>query len=492
MLNVFKRATFIGRTRYLLFDRYYNRVIPVFMVAICISATLLSAVLWKDVDLGGSVVPGLIPVLVIAGLGFVALVYTHMEQFSLIILMCTTLLSDGISTGTGTKITFTLTLLCLYTGLWLFKMIIVDRKIRVLPSTTNIPGLMFIIAATISFFWSSAYTEYHVLFLLEDKLAVRIMTLVVIIVSVITHWLYANNIRSIQTLRFFTWWFIIIGAIFMTPRILTDTVPQPFNAGGQFSTWVGIMSLGQMLFNHDLKKWMRLALLGNLIGWSYISLSLGITWLSGWMPLVLGVAILLFLYSRRMFIIFIIVVSTAFFANETFVQKTFEAEKNESGDSRQEAWQRVLDVTARHPIFGTGPAGYYFYFTVNIGGFFQLSHNNYLDIIGQTGLLGITIWLIFWGAAGIMTWRMYRIIPHNKGFQRGLANTLLASYACTILSMMLGDWITPFPYTQSLAGVDYTIWAWMLLGITIAFYYIAKREQQAEAAANRELVVQSS
>ena len=66
---------------------------------------------------------------------------------------------------------------------------------------------------------------------------------------------------------------------------------------------------------------------------------------------------------------------------------------------------------------------------------------------------------------------MYRTVQGND-FAKGLKFALLAAYPATIVSMMLGDWVTPFIYTQTLAGIDYAIWAWMVAGMTVALYHI--------------------
>jgi O-antigen ligase len=123
-----------------------------------------------------------------------------------------------------------------------------------------------------------------------------------------------------------------------------------------------------------------------------------------------------------------------------------------------------------------GPAGYHFYFSLRINGFYQLSHNNYVDIVAQTGIVGSVFFVWMWLAMGWMTWRMYRSVP-RQGFRYGLAISLVAAYCVSIVTMMLGDWITPFPYTQTLAGIDYTIWHWMMAGLTVALYYESRQRE---------------
>ena len=229
---------------------------------------------------------------------------------------------------------------------------------------------------------------------------------------------------------------------------------------------------------------MRGALGVIIVGWFYVTMTLGVSWLSGWLPLLVGFAAVLFFYSRKLFTLALVVALGFYIIAYAGIQDNFSRENEESGGTRSEAWQRVFDLTERHILFGTGPAGYHFYFTVNISGLFQLAHNNYVDIIGQTGVVGFTLWILLWGCMGLVMWRLYRVIPlMGGGFQKGLAYALLASYPCTLVAMALGDWVTPFPYTQTLQGIDYTIWAWIMPGLATAMYYITLENAKVTEAA---------
>ena len=483
MIHLYSRAPIIGKMRYFFLDRNYNLTVRISLILMCLIATLVTAFLFKGIDEGGSPIPGLIPMLAIGGIAGLAVVYTNMEVFSVLVLMITMLVNDGIPTGSGTKATFTFVLLYLWLFIWLFKMIVVERKFSIRFTPANIPILLFSVAVIISLFWSSAYPEPSVQYLLDSKLAPRLMTTLVLIISPLTFIFYVNHVRSLRTLRFITWWFIIIGFIYMLIRIGLGSVPVPLNARGQFPTWVGVIALGQLLFNKDLKTWMRIALLATIVGWLYITMTLGISWLSGWVPLLVGFVGVIFFYSRKLLTVVLLIALVYFIIGYSAIQANFAREDKESGGTRSQAWQRVFNLTGRHFLFGTGPAGYHFYFTVNISGFFQLSHNNYIDIIAQTGVTGFSLWLLLWGGIGLTTWRMYRLIPYmGGGFQKGLAISLVASYFCTLVTMGLGDWVTPFPYTQTLQGIDYTIWAWILPGLAGALYYITKENMQGVAA----------
>jgi O-antigen ligase len=479
MMHIYRQASIIGKMRYFFLDRNYNRTIHTLLIGLCLGTTLLSTILFMDVDAGGTPILGLMPILAVAGIAGLIVIYINMELFGLMVLVVTMVLNDGISTGSGTKATFTFVLICIWLMMWFFKMLVVEKKWQIRPTPANIPILLFIIIVIISLVWSSTFPEPAVKYLLDSKIAPRIMTTVVLIISPLTFILYANHLRSMRSLQFITWWFIGVGTVFLVLRLGLGTVPIPLNSGGQFPTWVGIIALAQFLYNRELAAWLRILLLIILGGWLYVVMSLGITWLSGWLPLLVGIAAVVFFYSRRIALLIVVIAASYYLINFNSFQETFARENEESGGTRSEAWMRVFNVTERHYLFGTGPAGYYFYFTVSLTGLWQLSHNNYIDIIAQTGIVGFALWIILWGGIGIMIWRLYRIMPKmGGGFQKGLAIALVAGYACTIVSMALGDWVTPFTYTQGLQGIDYTIWAWILPGAATALYYLTKENDE--------------
>jgi O-antigen ligase len=152
------------------------------------------------------------------------------------------------------------------------------------------------------------------------------------------------------------------------------------------------------------------------------------------------------------------------------VQEQVNAENETSGSTRVVAWERTFSIFDDHWLLGTGPAGYAFYFAARLSGFYQFSHNNYVDILAQLGILGITFFVLIWLAVNFISLSNYRYMSKDGGFRQGLAASLVAMNAATLLIMWLGDWVTPFTYTQGLEGIDYTIWPWIFAGLTLALY----------------------
>jgi hypothetical protein len=63
-----------------------------------------------------------------------------------------------------------------------------------------------------------------------------------------------------------------------------------------------------------------------------------------------------------------------------------------------------------------------------------------------------------------------RRVPRG-GFEHGLAASLLAGFVGLIVAMGLGDWFIPFAFTQGIAGYDYTVWGWMMIGAIMLLYH---------------------
>ncbi|HEX2906573.1 MAG TPA: O-antigen ligase family protein [Phototrophicaceae bacterium] len=479
LLNFLGRRSIFGKTRYFL-ERHYNRILRIGLVTICLGLTLVSTLLFRETRLVGTdALKGMLPILLMVGITIFVVFYYHLPSAILLVPIVSTVLAEGIGTGTGTKITFTFLLLYLLVFIWLYKMLVVERKLKVRPAPANVPILIFMGVVVFSLIWSSLYVEYAVSFLFQDKFFPRLMTMMVLLISPATYFLFANNIQSVRQLRFITWWFIAIGSIFITFRLTTSRLPSPLNDRGQFPTWIVALAAGQLLFNRKLHPVIRIGLLFPIAGWAYYQLGLGISWLSGWLPLVASLIVISFFYSRRVFAVLCVIGLIFALTNEGFIDNLIGAETTESGDTRSEAWSRIFTVYDDHILFGTGPAGYAFYLKVARSDK-NFSHNNYIDIISQTGVFGITSFFCFWIGVAIVSLKGAFVVWEND-FERGLAIALLGANASTFITMFLGDWVTPFPYTQGLGGIDYTIWAWILAGMTIALYDLRPRPQLTPA-----------
>lgn len=464
-----------------MFHRHYNRIVEWTLVILCLAITLLSTFLLRDATRPNQLIIAMAPILIIAGAAVFGLIYTHLHWIAVLIPIISTVFHEGIRTGSETKLTVTFILLNVWALLWLFKMLVVQRKFTLLPAAINWTALFFICLATLSFIWSSLFVDHQVGFLYNNKLLPRLMTFDVMIISPLASLLFANHLRSERSFKWIAWWFVAVGSVFWIRYFIPWSSANVINTDGQFSAFVCAFALGQLFCNRRLRWYMRLALVGIIGIWMYVQIQLGMSWLSGWLPVVLAIGTVSFLYSRKVTLLLVLAAAFYVVAISDVFEANLERENEESGVTRTAAWEQALGIAKDHLLLGTGPAGYHYYLTAYgayDSGIAQLSHNNFVDVIAQNGVGGFIAYISFWIGAGIMTWKLLWV-PVQDGFLRGVKISLLACYPVTLLSMMLGDWVIPFPYTQTLAGIDYTIWHWMMAGMTVALYHFLSNRNKA-------------
>src|SRR5574338_1691298 len=90
------------------------------------------------------------------------------------------------------------------------------------------------------------------------------------------------------------------------------------------------------------------------------------------------------------------------------------------------------------------------------------SHNNYVDIIAQTGIIGLFFFLLFFWKMGWIGLGLLKRVP--EGFEKAYVYGALGGIAGTLVSAMLGDWVIPFVYNVGFTGFRASLMGWMFLG----------------------------
>jgi len=133
---------------------------------------------------------------------------------------------------------------------------------------------------------------------------------------------------------------------------------------------------------------------------------------------------------------------------------------DESAQSRLDFWKDALIITAKKP-WGLG------FMVFKEQGHFRDTHNMYLNIAVEEGVLGIFLflWILMNGYKYGM--KLYNLKGNN--FSRGLAVGWIGCLTGFMLSNMFGNRLTYFP----LAG-----YFWILLGMVVKSVLILKKEQE--------------
>ena len=128
------------------------------------------------------------------------------------------------------------------------------------------------------------------------------------------------------------------------------------------------------------------------------------------------------------------------------------------------------EIIKVNPVLGLGPGNYYNYtllFPI-LGWYVEFnSHNNYVDIVAQTGILGLICFIWFMVVTWRLGWRLRNEVPKD-GFTQAFIYGTLGGLAGSIAAGMLGDWVLPFVYNIGIYGMRSSIYAWFFLGGLVA------------------------
>jgi len=131
------------------------------------------------------------------------------------------------------------------------------------------------------------------------------------------------------------------------------------------------------------------------------------------------------------------------------------------------------------PLLGLGPANYYHYTPLYpiLGYYVKFnSHNNYLDILLQVGIVGTLAfsWLMF--ALARLGWTLrQRVGQWTDQFAISYVNACLAGLMATLVSAWLGDWFLPFVYNIGFNGLRSSLIAWIFLGGLLVIEQLARQ-----------------
>jgi len=286
------------------------------------------------------------------------------------------------------------------------------------------------------------------------------------ILSAGAFWLAAYRLGDERWLWGMVAAFLAVGAIYLTGRIVPGGkfIIRFFDAGAVgslFWAWMMALAAGQAIFNKKLPWWGRLALLGLAAVTIYVAYKQMNGWKSGWVPPLVVLAVLMALRSWRVALAMVVggaVLVPGLVAN-------LIASDAYSYSTRLDAWLILVEIVKVNPVLGLGPANYHWYTVLfPIRGYAVQfnSHNQYVDMVAQTGVLGLLAFFWFVWEVGRLGWRLRRRLP--EGFPQAYAYSALAGLAGTVVSGMLGDWIIPFFYNIGLKGFRASVLVWLFLG----------------------------
>ena len=302
------------------------------------------------------------------------------------------------------------------------------------------------------------------------------------LISALTFLLAATQIRTIEWLKRITWIFIGVGAIVTFGRIFSgplELLNQLVNRnamGRLFWTGLVAMAVAQGFTNTTLRRGLRIVLLSIAAGVIYLNLLHSGSWASGWIPPLVATITIVLVEIPRIGAAALLAGVTAALSNYRGVTDSLLSGNEYSLLTRFEAWRIVGEIVSASPIVGLGPANYYWYaplfpvlgYSVRFN-----SHNNYIDLVAQTGVLGLLAFVWFSLAVARIGWSLLTRVP--AGFPRAYALGAIGGLVGTLVAGMLGDWIIPFVYNIGLDGMRDSLIGWLFLGGLVAMEQLYRK-----------------
>ena len=380
----------------------------------------------------------------------------------------------ALPTGTGSKLVLSLILSLAFTFMWLFNTFILNKHtMRLLASPLNAPVLAWCIVSVVAYVWSLLMRD-SLLYVARSFTIVQVAALVVNILLPLQMLLIINTIgvlkydEGVLWLKRMVYVVLAIAAFAIVGEILGLPFVNRFYANGirgLFSMWAFVLAMALVLYDSSLNNFMRAVLLGIAGAWFYRDFVQHSGWLSGWLPMVVAGGVLAFLRSKRLFALTMVVVLIYIGLHwEELYLRIVVSNIEEGSMSRLDIWAMAMTHIKRHPLFGMGPAGYAAYYMTYNPLNARSTHNNLFDVVAQTGVIGFAVFIWLGVSVFAMAWKLTSSQKGEHTFEEGLAAAVTAGCVGGLAGMMLGDWVLPFAYNQTISGFDNAVFTWLLFG----------------------------
>lgn len=380
-------------------------------------------------------------------------------------------------------INVTMIILILMVFLWAMDMFIAKRRFEFVRSGPVRPTLYFMVVCVAALLMGQVL--WYVTSV-QAPLDTQLGGFAIYFFSLAALAMTGNIIKDIRWLKAFVWLFVGLGGIYVLARALNNSVldnyyMRGFTANSMFWLWLVALPLAQVIYNPKLSKWQRVALFFVTFIAMYVAIVQLRDWKSGWVPSLIVIAVLVGLRYPKLGITFIPVAAIGFI----YLAQQQIASEGWSWGTRLDAWRIVLEVSRVNPVLGLGFANYYWYVTLfNIRGYYVQfnSHNQYVDLIAQTGIVGLILFIWIMVEIGRLAWSLMQSLP--DGFARGYAYGVFAGLAGVLVAAFLVDWVLPFAYNIGLTGFRASILPWIFFGGLISIeqiYFADVRKDQARA-----------
>jgi O-antigen ligase len=384
----------------------------------------------------------------------------------------------------------TMVLAVVLLALWISEMMLRQHRIALMPSYTFPPLFALLLVATASFGFGQL-NWYQ--FAQRAPLGAQLGGLSLYYLSAGVYLVAAHWIDDIRWIRWLVWLFLGLGSAAVFGWIVPGPVGGLLGSilsnqatGSLFWTWLLIHAFSQAALNDELHPRWRIALGLLSLATLYVMVTALWTWNSGWVPPLISVfVIIVFAFPRLGSVGIFMGILGVLVKLSSVIASVMVGDNQYSLATRLEAWIILWNVVKPNPILGLGPANYYWYtplFPIRGYAVSFNSHQQYVDLLLQVGILGLICFVAFFASVGWMVWRMLPRVSH--GFPRAYVYGAMGGVAGTFTAAVFGDWVIPFFYNINLGGFRASMLSWLFFGGVLALKKIMDKNEQPQAEDN--------
>jgi hypothetical protein len=418
---------------------------------------------------------------------FSLLALRYMTSALTLVLLTSATTGIVIGTGRATPIPLGLIMVLFLVVVWVLKMMILERQLIIKKSPLNLPIIIFLIVVLFS--WIAGYAIWDIRVPMPgNKVVVQAGQFAIYFLSFATMFLTAHQALHIKDLKLWTIIVVLIGfgEIFVE-LFFGITMGRDLGINGALFVFPVVMVGAQLLFNPNLKHWLRPVIILVLVAWLVWAFRTQI-FKGGWLPAMFGLVILAPFKSWKLFLVGCVMIILVFMLNwDTLIDIFYRPEVESTSSLRPLVWWDVIRITLpRSPIFGLGLANYMYYWSDptfvpisriaagweiwNAWGYAIPSHNMFVDVFAQSGIIGLVTFLWAMGAILVVILRVYRSLA--PGFLKAYVVGVFAAFTAMLIgSFLFADWLIPFVYNITITGFRQSLYAWILLGSVLGLYF---------------------
>ncbi len=402
------------------------------------------------------------------------------EAYPFVLLALALFVPLSLPTGRDSRLVLSLIFAIACFGFTVLYVFAFRRPVPFVASTINRPFIAWAVVVVIALVWSIAFRDSKV-WVWPSFPFVQFASAIVMVMLPFATMMSAHFLKTERQLKLLVCLFLFAGVIGLVPRF--GLAPLPVNINGMFNLWVVALAGGLAAFVKRYSLWQRV-FLGLLAGaYFFWGLLFYVDWLAGWLPGVIAVAIMIVNRSRFAAVLTGLCVAVAMLASVASIDEQIATENGVSGVTRMAAWGVNWSITKDHLLFGTGPAGYAAYYMAYMPDKAMATHSNYIDILAETGLVGMAVYLWLWLTFLWLGFRMCYRLRGRGDFLEALANAAFAGTVACFVIMGFGDWLVPFAYTQTIMGFDYAVYNWIFIGTLVVIDRLTAPNQTAMSPA---------